>query len=454
MASTIVGAAKTALTPDVLSGFERAFRKDPKNLSAMNAVTAAPLAKVAVDREAAAGINRSFSYHLPENTATHQKNSGRCWLFAALNTFRVRAIASMNLTEEWELSQAHVCFYDKLEKANYFLTNVLATLDEPVGSRVLDHLLTDPIQDGGQWHMFINLVKKYGVVPKSVMPETDSSSATGPMNGQITGRLREFAYKLRAAHEGGSSAKDLEKMREEQMSQVYRMLCVHLGVPPTEFDWQWRDKDRKFTRAGKMTPQQFFTKYVGIDLDDMVCLIHDPRPMHEYNRLYTVKFLGNVVGGEPIAYVNVDLDTMKKAAIAQVADGDPVWFGCDVGPYLNRELGMMDIDLYAYDLLYGSDLDLPKAQRLMYRQSMMTHAMVFTGVDVDDDGRSRMWRVENSWSEEAGIKGFFQMTDKWFDEYNLEVVVQKRHVPAEVVAVLDQDPVVLDPWDPMGSLAL
>ncbi|HXH60630.1 MAG TPA: C1 family peptidase [Fimbriimonadaceae bacterium] len=453
MSSTLVGSPATSLTLSDLKGFEAEFRSQPANLQAMNAVSAAPITTVGVDRDVAARIDHSFSHHLPENAATAQKSSGRCWLFAALNTFRTRAIASMNLTETFELSQAHICFYDKLEKANYFLTNIIETVDEPVGSRVLDHLLANPIEDGGQWHMFINVVQKYGVVPKTVMPETDSSSNTRHMNAQITGRLREFAWKLRSAHEGGSSVEELHKMRTEQMAQVYRMLCIHLGVPPQEFDWQWRDKDKKFTRAGRMTPQTFYQKYVGLDVDDMVCLIHDPRPGHDFDRLYTVKYLGNVVGGAPVAYVNVDLETMKKAAIEQIKDGSPVWFGCDVGKYLHRDLGMMDTDLFALDLLYGSDIDLPKAERLMYRQSMMTHAMVFTGVDIDDGGSPRKWRVENSWSEEAGDKGFFQMTDKWFDEYNLEVVVEKRHVPESVAAVLQQEAVVLEPWDPMGSLA-
>ncbi len=453
MSGTLVGAPVGALDPKTLASFEEAFRSDRQNLAAMNALTNAPLSKVAVDWEAVKRLDKAFSHHLPENKVTAQKMSGRCWLFAALNTFRVRAISTMNLGDDFELSQAYHCFYDKLEKSNYFLNNILATLDEPVGSRVLDHLLADPIQDGGQWHMFINLVNKYGVVPKSVMPETDSSSNTAAMNAQITGRLREFAWRLRSAHEAGKSSSDLDQMRTDQMAQVHKMLCLHLGVPPKEFEWQWRDKDRKFTRAGTTTPQKFFKQYVGMDLDDMVCLIHDPRPQHEFNRLYTVKFLGNVVGGAPIAYVNVDLQTMKKAAIAQISDGEPVWFGCDVGKYLHRDLGTMDLDVFALDLLYGSDLELPKAERLMYRQSMMTHAMVFTGVDLDDSGSPRKWRVENSWGEEGGDKGFYQMSDAWFDEYNLEVVVQKRFVPPAVVAVLDQEPVVLDPWDPMGSLA-
>lgn len=442
------------ITSARLAELEQGFRAEGANLQAMNAVTAAPLSKVAVSRDRAARLDHSYSVHIPENKATAQKSSGRCWLFAALNTFRVTAIQKMNLAEDFELSQAYLCFYDKLEKANYFLENVLATLDEPVGSRVLDHLLADPIQDGGQWHMFVNLVKKYGVVPKSAMPETDSSSNTGPMNAQITGRLREFAFKLRSAAESGSAKTELRGIKDGQMRQVYKMLCVHLGVPPLEFDWQWRDKDKKFERIGNMTPQSFYERFVGLDPRDTVCLIHDPRPGHGFLRLYTIQFLGNVVGGEPIHYVNVDLDTMKKAAIAQIKDGSPVWFGCDVGKYLHRDLGTMDLRMFDYGLLYGEDLDLGKAERLMYRQSMMTHAMVFTGVDLDASGASRRWRVENSWSDEVGDKGFFQMTDEWFEEYNLEVVVDKKYLAPEVVTVLDQEPVVLPPWDPMGSLAL
>ncbi len=406
-----------------------------------------------MNADAVAKIDHSFSVQLEENPATSQKASGRCWIFAALNTFRIEAIKRLNIESGFELSQSHISFYDKLEKANYFLENILKTLDDPTGSRIIDHLLESPIQDGGQWHMFVNLVKKYGVVPKSVMPETNSSSSTRLMNTQITGRLREFACRLRDAHNAGSSEEELRSMKEAQVQQVFQMLSTHLGVPPTSFEWQWRDKDKEFHREGEITPQQFYTKFVGMDLDDMICLINDPRPGHDYNRLFTVKFLGNVVGGDDIAYVNVDLKTMKQASIKQMQAGEPVWFGCDVGKYLNRDLGVMDTELYDFDLLYGEDIKLTKAERLQYGQSLMTHAMVFTGVDLDDDGEPKKWRVENSWSEKPGDKGFFQMSDPWFDQYNYEVVVHKRFVDPEVVAVLEQDPVELEPWDPMGSLA-
>jgi bleomycin hydrolase len=359
----------------------------------------------------------------------------------------------MNLDEKFELSQNYVLFWDKLEKSNYFLENILRTLDEPVGSRLLSWLLSGPVQDGGQWHMFINLIQKYGVVPKTAMPETESSSSTGQMSFHITGKLREYACRLRSMHEGGASMAKLKEQKQAYMAEIYRMLCIHLGEPPREFEWQWRDKDKQFHRAGKMTPLEFYAQYVGINLDDLVCLIHDPRPGHDFNKVYTVNFLGNVSGGQIIEYVNVDLETMKHAAIKQIQAGESVWFGCDVGQYLERDLGTMDLEMFDYNLVYGTSNGMNKAERLMYGHSLMTHAMVFTGVDLDEDGRPRRWRVENSWSDAVGDKGFFQMTDAWFDEFNYEVVVHKKYVPAKAVEALKQKPVELDPWDPMGSLA-
>jgi bleomycin hydrolase len=420
----------------------------------MNAVCTTPVTKVALNRRRASLVDHSYSHHLPENAATAQKASGRCWMFAALNTFRYPCIQKMNLDEKFELSQNYTLFWDKLEKSNYFLENILQTLDEPVDGRLICWLLQAPIQDGGQWHMFINLIRKYGVVPKSVMPETESSSSTGQMCNQITGKLREYACTLRKMHAAGATTDDLQTQKQACMAEVYRMLCIHLGEPPREFEWQWRDKDKQFHRAGKTTPQEFYQEYVGVNLDDLVCLIHDPRPGHDFNKVYTVNFLGNVSGGQVIEYVNVDLDTMKHVAIKQIQAGESVWFGCDVGQYLERDLGTMDLEMFDYELVYGTKNRMNKAERLMYGHSLMTHAMVFTGVDLDDAGRSRKWRVENSWSDAPGDKGFFQMTDAWFDEFNYEVVVHKKYVPKAALDALAEKPIELDPWDPMGSLAL
>ena len=441
------------VTADEIALFQAAFAANPQNKAAMNAVCTSPVNKVALNRRRVTEMDMTFSVHLKENKITHQKGSGRCWMFAAMNTLRVVAMKNMNLGEEFELSQNHTMFWDKFEKANYFLESVLQTLDEPTDGRLIAHLFGAPIQDGGQWHMFVNLVQKHGLVPKSVMPETESSSSTGQMNWQITLRLKEFGCRLREAHCQGAKMDQLRVMKPAMLETVYQMLCIHLGEPPTQFEWQWRDKDREFHRDGTVTPQEFYRKHIDVDLSDMVCLIHCPQKTKQFNEVYTVKFLGNVVGGEPIQYLNVDLDLMKAASIKQLQNGEPVWFGCDVGKYFTKEPGWMDVEMFNFELIYGANSTLTKAERLDYGESLMTHAMVFTGVDLNDEGTPRKWRVENSWGEEGGDKGFYGMADSWFDEFNYEVVVHRKYLSQETLALLDRPSVPLEPWDPMGSLA-
>lgn len=436
-----------------LSAFQADFDSQPSYRQAMNAVCAASVQKAALNRKVVTELDHSFSVHLKENPATSQKSSGRCWMFAALNTFRSKAQKALNIEPGFEFSQNYSMFWDKLEKANYFLENILATTSEPVGSRLLDWLLQGPVQDGGQWDMFASLLSKYGAVPKTVMPETESSSSTGYLNGYLTACLRADACELRKLAAAGAKDSSLQARKQEMMSEIYRILCIHLGEPPSSFSYQWRDKDKEFHRIDSITPQEFFAQYVGVDLSKLVCLIHDPRPGHDFNKTYTVKFLGNVVGGHDTLYLNVDLDTIKDCAIRQLKNDDPVWFGCDVGKHLERNLGVMNLEVYNYDLLFGKPAQMNKAERLMYGHSLMTHAMVFTGVDLDKGGKSTKWRVENSWSAEPGDKGYFQMTDAWFDEYTYEVVVDRDLLPAPLAAALDTAPVELEPWDPMGSLA-
>jgi bleomycin hydrolase len=238
------------------------------------------------------------------------------------------------------------------------------------------------------------------------------------------------------------------------MEEFYRMVCIHLGTPPMKFLWEWRDKDNQFHRRGEITPQKFFDEYVGFDLDSMVCLINAPTVDKPYNRMYTVEYLGNVVGGQPVRYLNVDIETMKKAAKEMIVDGHPVWFGCDSSKMANRELGAYDLDIYDYGTVYNTEFGLDKAGRLDYRQSRMVHAMVLEGVDIDEEGNPTKWRVENSWGTKPGDKGFYMMTDAWFDAYMYEVMVDRKYLSEELLKALETEPIVLKPWDPMGALAL
>lgn len=440
------------ITKDDVSRFSELFDANPKNLLALNAVARSGISAVALNRQVVSLVDHTYSHLIETPDVTDQKKSGRCWLFAGLNALRLAAMKKMNL-EKFELSQAYLMFWDKLEKANFFLENIIETRDEPLDGRLVMWLLANALPDGGQWDMFVNLIKKYGVVPKSAMPETESSSQSAPMNAVLLAKLREYAKILRSMHAESASADEMRSKKGELMAEFYKMLSIHLGKPPQSFLWEWRDKKKKFHRRGDITPQKFFEEFAGFDMDDMVCLINAPTKDKPYDKLYTVQYLGNVAGGQIVRYLNVPMEVLKKATAAMITDDRAVWFGCDVDKMIERNMGILDSELYDYELVFGSQFRLDKAARLDYGQSKMTHAMVFTGVDLDDTGKAIKWRVENSWGKEIGDKGYFMMADNWFDEFLYEVTVSKKYLTPKLLKVLDTEPVVLPPWDPMGALA-
>ncbi|WP_350259189.1 C1 family peptidase [Scrofimicrobium sp. R131] len=437
-----------ALTPELIERCRSVVDSNSAARLSRNAVTLSGLDAVSLDR-AKATTPTSMSTKLDKWKVTNQKKSGRCWLFAALNLMRVDAMEKMGL-KDFQLSQNYAVFWEKFERSNYFLEDQisLAEAGEPLDSRLTQFLLADVLNDGGQWDMLVGVFEKYGVVPQEAMPETEASSNTGRMNSQLRLLLRRVALELREL----PTVEARRELKAKTMEEVYQILVINLGVPPRAFDWQWRDQDGQFHRDGELTPLEFKAKYVSLDLTEYVCLVDDPRTAHPKNAPLTVDHLGNVVGGPSVLYLNVDISVMKELAARSLRDGHPVWFGCDVGQQSERKAGLLVADLYDYQGVLGVDLTTTKEQRVLMGESLMTHAMVLTGVD-EVDGQPRRWRVENSWGDEIGDQGFFTMDDQWFSDYVFEVVVKKAELPEQLRAALTQEPLVLPAWDPMGALA-
>ena len=442
-----------SISLDMIKSYKKISSSDPSLKLSRNAATHNDITDLAMDWDEYRKIDHTFSEKITgEMKITNQRSSGRCWGYAGLNLFRIYLGRKHNL-RNFEFSQTYFMFWDKLEKSNYFLNSIIESASETWDSRLMMHLLHSPIQDGGQWDMWVNLINKYGVVPKSEMPETYQSGKSMRMNRMITRKLREYAKELRDSINKQKSEEGVYALKNIMLSTIYKMLVIHLGEPPESFNWQVRDKKKGFHRFKNLTALSFFKEHVGIELNDLVCLINCPMSDKEYDRVYTVEFLGNVIEGNPIRYLNVDIDVLKNASVESIKNNDPVWFGCDVGKYLHRTHGVMDTKLFDFNLFYGTEFSLDKASRLEYGESKMTHAMLFTGVDLDSNGKPIKWRVENSWGTKSGDKGYFLMTDKWFDEYNYEVVVDKKYLPKKILELFKKEPVSLDPWDPMGALA-
>ena len=428
------------------------YEANVKYVALENAVTHNGIHASLETRKSAVENTPVFSLDLTKDKVTNQKASGRCWMFAALNTFRHKMISSFQL-EDFELSQAHTFFWDKYEKSNWFLEQVIATADQELTSRKVAFLLQTPQQDGGQWDMVVSLFEKYGVVPKSVYPESISSSNSRELNTYLNKLLRQDAQILRDLIHSGADSEVVASKKQELLQEIFNFLAISLGLPPREFDFAYRDKDNQFHSESGLTPQSFYKKYVDLQLDDYVSIINAPTTDKPYGKSYTVDMLGNVVGSRPVRYLNVPMDRLKELAIAQMKAGETVWFGSDVGQVSNRKAGILATDVYDFEASMDIHLTQDKAGRLDYAESLMTHAMVLTGVDLDEAGQPRKWKVENSWGDKVGTDGYFVASDAWMDEYTYQIVVRKEFLTPDELAAYEAEPIVLAPWDPMGALA-
>lgn len=439
------------ITNERTQAFRKAFEENSKQTALQRSVVKNGIRASAENIQTHVENTPVFSIDLATGKVANQKQSGRCWMFAALNTFRHKLLTTFQL-KDFELSQNYTFFWDKYEKANYFYENILNTAEQAVTSREVAFLLQTPQQDGGQWDMVVSLFKKYGVVPKSVMPESSNSSNSRDLNNYLNQLLRKHAVLLRQMVAEDATEEEIQANREAMLQEVYNLLAISLGTPPETFDFEYRDEEKNYHLEQGLTPQQFYDDYIGVDLDNYVSIINAPTEDKPFMKSYTVDMLGNVVGGKQVKYLNLEMEEFKDLAIHQLEQGESVWFGCDVGQSSTRDSGIMALDAYDVDDLFDVDLTMTKAERLDYGESMMTHAMVLTGVDIIND-QAKKWKVENSWGEKVGEKGFFVMSDEWMDEFTYQIVVRKEFLTQEQLAAFEAEPIVLAPWDPMGALA-
>ncbi|ETV92030.1 hypothetical protein H310_13555 [Aphanomyces invadans] len=436
----------------LIQTFVDEFHADPRFVIAQNGLTSTHWRHIVCNRREIARQTHAFSKKLPDMDACNQNETGRCWLFATATLMRRALQAKYNLDKDFEISQNFFFFWDKFEKCNYFLENILATASESVDSRVVAHFLAEPTTDGGQWDMAVNVVNKYGACPKNVYGESFQTLDTDRLNFLLGAKLRDFAKALREMHAAGATADAMQAAKRPMLQLCHRILAIHLGTPPTEFDFEVHAKDESHIRVARMTPRTFLSTVVPIDVNDYVSIVHDPR--HAFDTILTVDRLGNVVEGNPIRYLNVPSDDLWKCAKAQLDANVPVWFGCDCDADSELDAhGIYSTTLYDLDAVFGTTLALDKRERMRYHNGAMTHAMVFVGYNcVGSDARPVAWKVENSWGPKRGAKGFDVMTADWFDQHMYQVVVRKQFLKPRHVAIWENGvPLVLPVWDPMGN---
>ena len=439
------------LNPSDFQNHIISYLKKEKNTILRHALSKTSIEDIVYSKDNFSKTNFAFSHTIKTLPVTNQKKSGRCWIFAALNVLREIIAKKLNL-KEFELSQSYISLFDKLEKINYELEAIIDLIDKDYDDRTLCHILQNTISDGGQWDMFVSLVKKYGIVPKNVFDESFTSSDTAHMTKLIKVNLRKFAS---FAHEMYEKEKNLDKIREEKnklLEKIYDLMLDLYGIPPNNFDFEYLDKDDNYHIEQNYTPKTFFEKYIGNEIDEYISLIHAPTKSKKYMTSYTIQYLGNVVGGKTVKHLNLPMERIITLILSQLKDNEIVWFGADVSFYRNRTQGHWDDQNYDYETPFGLSFDYDKGECLDYGISAMNHAMCITGVDLKNDVPLK-WKIENSWGSEKGYKGYYFMSDSWFRKYTYQAVVKRKYLTQDEQNSYDQDPVVLKPWDPMGSLA-
>ena len=454
--------AQGGITPEMLQKIKQGYQGTPEEKALRNAISHNDINKLAVNLESVAEYDTFFSDEVKSKGISNQQSSGRCWLFSGLNVMRAKVIDKYNMGP-FQFSQNYCFFYDQLEKSNLFLQSMIDTRYLKEDDRMVEWLFDNALGDGGQFTGVADIITKYGLVPSNVMPETNSSNSTSRMSMLLNWKLREFGLELRemgkVAYMTANKKENekieknimarLENRKVEMLSFIYRFLVLNLGEPPVEFEWTRYNAAGKPVDTKTYTPLSFYQEYVGVDLKNTyVLLMNDPT--REYNKVYEIDMDRHQYDGENWIYINLPIEEIKKMAIASIKDSTMMYFSCDVGKYLNRDKGILDLNYYDYGSLMGTTFGMDKRQRILTGSSGSSHAMTLMAVDLDSNGTPRKWKVENSWGM-TGVNGHLIMTDDWFNEYMFRLVIDKKYVPAEILDLLKQKTILLPPWDPMFS---
>jgi len=443
--SVLFSQNRGGISEDMLKKIKNNFKKDGKTIAIINAVSNNDIKKLAVRRDNTGVLDHEFSNRVDVKGITDQKSSGRCWLFTGQNVLRPIVMRKYKL-EEFEFSRSYTFFYDQLEKSNLFLEAIIATSDKPLEDRNVEWLFKNTIGDGGVWSLFADVTKKYGIVPLNAMPESYNTENTAMLNRILNSLLKQYGLELRKMSSEKKSIDIIENRKLEMLSDVYRILVICMGEPPSDFVYKYKDKNGNKVER-KFTPKEFYDKFVGVDLDDYILLMNDPS--REYYRLYEIEYDRNMYDGNNWRYINVPIEDIKEFAKKSILDNEAMYMSCDVGKFLDKDKGTLDINNYDYESLFGVKFNMDKKERIITYESGSSHAMTLVGVDIDSSGKIRKWQVENSWGSNSGNKGYLTITDEWFSEYLFRLVVLKKYVSDRVLEVLKQKPVKLPPWDPM-----
>lgn len=443
MAQTNEGGISTQMLDEI----KKSQTNTPAERALKNAIAGNSIDNLAKNYNAG-DIDTHFTIETPKQSITDQQSSGRCWMFSGFNVLRSN-FAQRTDSLRVNLSHSYLFFWDQLEKSNLFLQGVIDHADKAIDHPRVQFFFKHPVSDGGTFCGVSDLVDKYGLVPKEVMPETYSSDNTSRMAKLISSKLREYGLQLRQMVADKKKPAAIKTEKTKMLATIYRMLAMTIGEPPAQFTYAFKNESgRTVTEAKTYTPQEFAKEVVGGPISGtFIMAMNDPR--RPYYKTYEVEYDRHTYDGTNWKYINLPMDEIEKMAIASLKDGKKLYSSYDVAKMLDREQGYADLDNYDYGSLFGTTFTMDKAQRISTYDSGSTHAMTLTAVDLDKNGKATQWKVENSWGAAWGQQGCMIMSDRWWREYTFRLVVDKKYVPEEILKANEQKPLMVMPEDPL-----
>lgn len=449
LVSRYVCFSQKELSKEIIQKWQNKIIADKATRPLINAISNNELNKLTLDRNQLNKLNYNFKYKISPAGITDQKKSGRCWMFASLNVFRSQIAERLNINN-FEFSTNYLYFYDLLEKSNLALEIAIETVNKPKDDRIVEWLLKNPIGDGGVWNSFVNIIMKYGIVPKEVMTETYHSENSKDINRVLSYKIREYIYEIRKLYANKLSIEKLREKKIEMLNEVYKILVYFLGLPPDKFEYTYQTKDNKIIGPKTYTPITFLHEFLpDFNAEDYILLMNDPSM--EYFKTYEIEYDRNTIEGKNWIYINVPMEIFKKCALNSLKEKQPMYYSCDVGKMLNSEKGYLSLQNFDYSSLLNIEFKMDKKARIETFESGSSHAMTLIGVDTDSTDKPLRWLVENSWGQSSGYNGTLIITDEWFEEYSFRLVVHKKFVPPDIIEIYKLKPIKLPPWSPMFS---
>lgn len=425
-----------------LKKYSKEYNKN-KDLKLESKLKNENLRKVCLNKEVYDENKFEFNFDLGDSKISCQYSTKLCWLYAVLNFLKLNVADNLQIERKnFLLSYSYLAFFDKLEKSNYLYQSIIdlpkdnyLTFSDFYNSRILIDFLEEPFRENGSALFAFHLIKKYGLIPFDAMPETISFKQPDDCLKIYIQKLRYDVYKIIKAK---SKNKDLYSLKDKMLKENYKILSMLFGEPPQNFNYVYKNKDKKIVKLLNTTPVDFYNKYCNINLDDYLLCGNSSMPNKCFYKTYQRYYYGNIYGSN-YKFLNLPFKDLKNLIIKQLKSREPVVFSTENKKYRDLNSTVLDKRLFNYEKIFGIK-DLPRKQSQESMDISSKHWMVFKGFHMEKEQIIR-WKVEDSRGITENSNGYYVMNDNFFNHCVFFALINKKHLTKEQILLSQQKPI-------------